>query len=401
MGGLDQLPIEIWQYILTIACADGGPTGCALSRVSKTVRAQCRRIRFHALAFKSLAQLEGFLVSIRNSDSATDVATRHLWLSLLDESYPHCGGYGGRGEAPWYLYDAEVMNADPFDESITYRREERIAEMREEWEQSFLSACEQLFDMISSTLRAFTFLQDSEGIYYIPGRLPALEELTLYGNVMAMFNRDADDEEPMDDTSRYTKPRCYPSLKRLHVVSESSDLPSLFDDFPAQTPALTHLRVSGVGEFHDILPKAFEMVFPGVPSRSASVPPTPPAHPTLGQVRRAPQPKLRHLKHVVVQATSPDNANVYLGRRDLLWQDVIQPIHQMSRTAKEKHGIDRFVVLQDEASENYLVDKPLLYKKLLWDDWVDRVEGGIGCWVERAEDIDIEEEAGGATEHAA
>ena len=50
MPSLHNLPTELLEHIFLFACIDGGRTGCALSLVSRRIRAASRRARFHSVA---------------------------------------------------------------------------------------------------------------------------------------------------------------------------------------------------------------------------------------------------------------------------------------------------------------------------------------------------------------
>lgn len=93
---MEHLALELLEHISTLACTDGGRTGCALSLVSTHIRAASRTARFYSVALTSgsSAQLASFLACfIRTTNNTTvDPAlgsslgytprVRHLCLTL-------------------------------------------------------------------------------------------------------------------------------------------------------------------------------------------------------------------------------------------------------------------------------------------------------------------------------
>jgi hypothetical protein len=60
LSPLERYPAEILKPIFTLACSDGGITGCALSLVSKNLAAQSRPYRFFSVSLLGLRCLEQF-----------------------------------------------------------------------------------------------------------------------------------------------------------------------------------------------------------------------------------------------------------------------------------------------------------------------------------------------------
>jgi hypothetical protein len=57
---LDQLPPEIMDQIFEGACTDGGKTGCALSRVSRNIRDASAPMRYYSVALRGARQIQAF-----------------------------------------------------------------------------------------------------------------------------------------------------------------------------------------------------------------------------------------------------------------------------------------------------------------------------------------------------
>lgn len=75
---LDDLPTEVLEQILLLACTDGGYTGCSLSAVSHRIRAVSRTFRFHSISLLSGSpdRLRLFLECFREARSFARTAGR-------------------------------------------------------------------------------------------------------------------------------------------------------------------------------------------------------------------------------------------------------------------------------------------------------------------------------------
>ncbi|KAI0769613.1 hypothetical protein BD413DRAFT_627236 [Trametes elegans] len=83
---MDTLPVETLQHIFEIACADGGHTGCALSRTCKAFRAAARPLRFRMLSLTANSRrLQSFVALYeRECDPARGdkPRVRHLYIAF-------------------------------------------------------------------------------------------------------------------------------------------------------------------------------------------------------------------------------------------------------------------------------------------------------------------------------
>ncbi|KAI0722275.1 hypothetical protein C8T65DRAFT_545699, partial [Cerioporus squamosus] len=82
---MEHLAVELLEHIFTMACTDGGFTGCSLSLVSKHVRAASQTARFHTIALASgrprhVAQFAACLAVARAESTGTTPRVRHLFL---------------------------------------------------------------------------------------------------------------------------------------------------------------------------------------------------------------------------------------------------------------------------------------------------------------------------------
>ncbi|KAI0644502.1 hypothetical protein C8Q79DRAFT_1011542 [Trametes meyenii] len=97
---MDSLPLEILQAVFTLACTDGGRTGCSLALTSVSVRAAARIARFHSVSLVAYpSRLESFVaLYAREASPALGDRPRiaHLHLTIPPDSL----GLGADPPAP-------------------------------------------------------------------------------------------------------------------------------------------------------------------------------------------------------------------------------------------------------------------------------------------------------------
>ncbi|KAI0088527.1 hypothetical protein BDY19DRAFT_993924 [Irpex rosettiformis] len=89
---MDRCPAEIHLAIFTLACTDGGRTGCALSLVSRHIHAASSPARFHTVALHDLPRMRLFLDMLERRSTPPRVS--HLFLHegrLEGWSFPGSG----------------------------------------------------------------------------------------------------------------------------------------------------------------------------------------------------------------------------------------------------------------------------------------------------------------------
>ncbi|EKM49564.1 uncharacterized protein PHACADRAFT_106063, partial [Phanerochaete carnosa HHB-10118-sp] len=64
---MDHCPVELWLRFASLACTDGGKTGCSLSLVSRYVRDATKRFRYQSIAIISEQSLISFARLIQNT----------------------------------------------------------------------------------------------------------------------------------------------------------------------------------------------------------------------------------------------------------------------------------------------------------------------------------------------
>lgn len=78
---INLLPSELWLSIFTLACTDGGYTGCSLSLVNEAIHYISSPVRLYSVSLTSKDQMSAFL-SFLSSAPASSATVRHL-LGML------------------------------------------------------------------------------------------------------------------------------------------------------------------------------------------------------------------------------------------------------------------------------------------------------------------------------
>jgi hypothetical protein len=180
------LPPELWDKIVQLACTDGGKTGCALSLVSRRVRELSHLFRLQSIALLKPVQMEQFHEQLKNRPNNE----RCLWYMFIDRN-SHGHGHGA-------VWPAEV------------------------WVE--------VLSMIAPGVRALTITHRNIDTWTIPSlTFPFLKSLAI---TVATF-RDSD--------------FAFPCLRHLHLYpnTQRDDKP-LYRIIAARVPSLTHLRLSGM-----------------------------------------------------------------------------------------------------------------------------------------------------------
>jgi len=81
LNPFDHLPPELSQQIFSLACLDGGPTGRALSLVSRSISDISKPFKLQSLSVHNLKQAE-YLASILMTTSPEDRRVLHLFISV-------------------------------------------------------------------------------------------------------------------------------------------------------------------------------------------------------------------------------------------------------------------------------------------------------------------------------
>ncbi|KAI0780223.1 hypothetical protein C8Q74DRAFT_1199283 [Fomes fomentarius] len=267
------LPLEIWQQILTLSCTDGGYTGTSLALVSRFFHAASHLVRFRSLRFTSLRQIEGFFTYLENypiTPRRLVPKVNHLLLSFPcappDDSSPDLDdNMGNRAPLVWY-----------------HERQLRDRE-KAGWDKQFLMLVPRLLELVAPYLETLALVQsDAFIIPAVCNTLPKLRELTLLVGIEVMLSEDDDivptalatalmhplatpafpasitpATRPLGDPAHlvtvHARDARFPALERLHLVCgrhRDWTLREPLSLLPRLAPALTHLRISNVTYTH-------------------------------------------------------------------------------------------------------------------------------------------------------
>lgn len=174
----NRLPLEIWQHIFFLACADGGRTGYALTLVSKFFHDASQLVRFHSLAFTCLRRIEGFLAFVERTPTAQAKKPKvhHLLLSFSSPEF-------GRAD--------DIYGADPPVADVWFRARQAREQEKAVWDKRFVVVLSALLDLVAPHLETLALLQsDAFAIPPLRYRLPRLRELTLLMGISVILNED-------------------------------------------------------------------------------------------------------------------------------------------------------------------------------------------------------------------
>ncbi|KAH9854997.1 hypothetical protein C2E23DRAFT_883536 [Lenzites betulinus] len=181
------------------------------------------------------------------------------------------------------------------------------------------------------------------GTLAIPCTFPKLEELSLKGTEL-VFN-------PSLPTS------VFPALKRIHFVSLglSTTMETLSR---AELPSLTHLRISNLDQFQMAC-----MLVEALRNIPHQGPPAPPSSTSLSRPR-----------HIIVHSTRPAVAgwSAYHNSAWIAFTHSLRALVQAQN--QENDGLRALLLLRPMGSGRWI--------RRMQCQWLDRMQGGCGCWVE-------------------
>ncbi|KAI1795088.1 hypothetical protein LXA43DRAFT_993427 [Ganoderma leucocontextum] len=339
---MESLAVELLEGIFTLACTDGGYTGCSLSLVSKNIREASRGARFHSVSLmeSSLCQMNEFSACFRAERKralakGSTPRVRHLCVagsrdeqnrfrSKREEQAPPRIGSGGMSSSPCWMYAAGTtrMDVGP-DQQLAF--DDAVAEILTAVSQDLhtLSVCHGW-----ATYAKHFRMPTVDGVTF-----PALEDLTLVGMEWNFRTNHGMFGPPT---------AALPNLARLHIsdVGASGRYIDLAH-WSARAPRLTHLRLTNMGPYAD----AFSQVKTAVAPNSVSVEVL---FPNLRQVILQP--------NEIGGLSSPES---YTNQLNGLVSSATRPLAVLPQ---RKH-----VNQPDERAETK-------------GCWLDRIAGGPGCW---------------------
>ncbi|KAH9899545.1 hypothetical protein C8Q73DRAFT_639064 [Cubamyces lactineus] len=351
------IPTDVWHIILPLACTDGGRTGRSLVQTSTFFYAQASPFLFYSLAFESLAKLESFLAFVRRQSGDFRPQIAHLYISHSD--HPN-------KRLQWSWRSVERMTDA---QRAQYRR--TIQEERVDWASRFQAIFDALLHLAAPNLRTLCVAEDCRPVV-IRCSLPKLEELTWMGFTI-LPNADLQSGSASGSaraTDESSESSTFPTLKRVHIVLGESRPVSSMLLLPLHVAAgtLTHLRISNV----DIVAMGVDLAGALVPEVYLDFFGQPP--PTS----LVPSLALPTLRHLAVQNTSRDIGAAAAAVASQSPSAAVQIYNFEARDG----GPGRLYLYEDrQRLDSHWRDR-------LKEEWLDRVDGGRGCWVRSAEEED-------------
>jgi hypothetical protein len=352
------LPPEVLNHIFSLACTDDGSTARALSGVSYTVREETAPFRFRTLALRGAHQICLFLAFLDRLDhpvpeivpmtwmlkkkkstnrqlEAPVVCVHHLFIADCAEER--------EGRPPAWTDWQDHLPAQPGMRGVINRVMKGRSTSTREWGRASAearSAVERLLARFAPTLQHLCYSKRMSGDSgFTSTLLPALVELTCHCALPMPFL--------LYSLCGPHRPQDLPALRRLHNVLGKVDQQHARIGRFELPPLLTHFRHSEVEN-----PK---YVLWGL-SRSAGLPIT--AWPrALATILIAPKTS--------AMARCRGTYQTHWTRWDpSAWYEAATAGVDISRCVG---------LVREDRSYNM---------QRLFEEWLDRVQGGDGCWVE-------------------
>ncbi|OJT15464.1 hypothetical protein TRAPUB_7335 [Trametes pubescens] len=245
----------------------------------------------------------------------------------------------------------------------------KVQEERARWDGRFCVTSIALLTLAAPTLRTLCVMEDGVAPLPLtfPCEFPHLRELSWKGKILA-FEPSA---LSVGGTSRFAA--TFPALERVHFITTAVDgiVPIIL---LTKIPTITHFRISNIGYVNILLPDALARALGVKPSypRLAQELEDHDADPQRSSTSSlsTPSPHLRQL--IIHGTTSAPGGWCWHYNRE--WTRIHSRLEALAR-GPGLSGI-RMLVLE----------RPW-FRALRWphrmrDHWLDRMQGGRGCWVE-------------------
>ncbi|KAI0737689.1 hypothetical protein C8Q80DRAFT_297665 [Daedaleopsis nitida] len=323
---MDKLAFELLEEIFTLACTDGGHTGCSLSLVSKYIRDASRTSRFYSISLVSgsarqLAQFCQCFSTTREAAVGLTPRIRHLCISSAHREV----------EVKARPKEHEDGEQQGFNEDVSF-----------------------LFRIVAPHLHTLTLIhghrpwpQELRLPKITTLSFPLLEELMIVGSGM----RYAPTDGILDGGCSDSSPQL-PQLVRLHLTFTSSGLRTGLDfqRWAARAPHITHLRISNL-DYYSSTVLANLKVFIESDDQEAC--------------------PFANLQHILMQPCGPPTqlhclnsyiAHVnYVSMLDRMCQNAKRPLKLVKPEKRTKDTENRFRMAAKR-------------------EFLDRLNGGSGCW---------------------
>ncbi|KAH9852765.1 hypothetical protein C2E23DRAFT_859750 [Lenzites betulinus] len=345
---MDRLAVELLNHIFFYACTDGGQTGCSLALVSKRIRAISRPARFYSVAlFSSPAKIEQFLQAYhqeraRSLDMLPRV--RHLWLSYDENG---SGDSGMPTNAPPALAAKHPTSRAEF-LALLQRRTQHWRSAQVNLDEQYNRVIPMLIREVAPDLHSLALNQSRwRSTTVVRCFFPRLRELTCIGGDPSFLPFGAVDPDG----------RCaplYPSLQRLHHILTPTCKVVNFINWGRHAPALTHLRVSRL----DFSPRSTLETLEHVISDASS------------------NEFFHRLQRVIILPHPPPPP----GSAESAVLCYVQFTHYLRALPERVKAQLTVLPPMIKARPHQGVDAPKECIVNLRRLWVERIQGGPGCW---------------------
>ena len=233
--------------------------------------------------------------------------------------------------------------------------------------------------LIAPSLRTLTLAWgiDYYALRWFGREFPVLEELTVWGSVDCILQHSHGFRPTSDDRPPWYHSPSLPSLQRFHFICESAhERIALFAPWKTWISAspITHLRLS------DINVDDSETGFVETLANALGVP-VPPHWSVQAEdsgnrpIVRNPDTVFPHLRYLWIHVDELVWPSDYVQG---IWLVLRCKLHELVQSVERVEGM-RAVFMKSSL-------KKKIWEQRLWEDWVGRIEGRRGCWVESAEE---------------
>ncbi|KAF5335947.1 hypothetical protein D9611_006228 [Ephemerocybe angulata] len=335
------LPLELWIHICSFACTgDDGTTGRSLSFVSHTIRTASEDFRLRTIAVRGELQIARFAQYLESIDVKRR-KVENLYITTWAPGSRRSSDYGGYASAQSEqalidLYRPGICDRTPGPEP------EDILEDREEL---LCHAISRILRAVAETvLIAHIKLDAYRDFIFFPVKFERLEELTILGAFECSYKAYIP-HLPANPTLRRLK---------LNYVALYHDT-TLLDSIAAWAPNLTHLYFQLSNPYQRGVVEQLQKIL--CPQKTTDQRP--------GQFPMS----LKMLQLHPGQKSPPGMcgtgyATIALAKRDLYNYCISEPR----------------IVLRNHPPFLYRSTHSAAEEREAMDEWMDRVEGGLGCW---------------------
>jgi hypothetical protein len=387
---MDRLPVELLEHIFTLACIDGGMTGCALASVSHSVRHASDSIRYHSVSLRGAKQICAFLKLLDRVKAAESMererkgpSGRKGQIELPEPFVQHLRPptvlvrnlflFDGpstlwlKVPASWRVdSNPNVLSKFAYNVTRVYKRLRSDTSLEAGLDASVrgADAVKDLLFRLAPSLKHLCFAQDMSFMLFHILMFPALEELTYRLPMSPKVPASGGDH-------LYPRFLCtqFPMLERLHLIGQPMyRSPFRLDDTHRLPLSLQFVRLSNVWDPPELLAI---LASPEI---------------SLWTRRGVPDIHIARRPYVTIASIPPDTEQAkiptpYWGPCNSDWDwDWLTPRIQSLEFSEWRKAAS---ANKDISSQIFVVDDPDEYNvNWLYHQFFARMQGQEGCWEE-------------------